>query len=225
MQQTYTINGYALKDDYKSRLVYCQRMEVSIESRKEPGQDRSRATLQSIMQASAKLIASNGLDATSMTQIANVAGLSKASLYRYFPNKQALLLAHAKGSFKTHREEMQAVMQLGDNPEQMLRDGIAHYCDEHCNNPFLLNLRAAIHADPVLSELDLKDSRENAALLAEFLRQHFPQIDIAVIDTRSLLAMELIDSLARLVARVPVTEKNKLISEFVRLFFADLKLM
>jgi hypothetical protein len=89
----------------------------------------------------------------------------------------------------------------------------------------LLNLRAAIHADPVLSELDLKDSRENAALLAEFLRQHFPQIDIAVIDTRSLLAMELIDSLARLVARVPVTEKNKLISEFVRLFFADLKLM
>ena len=107
-------------------------------------------------------------------------------------------------------------MQLGDNPEQMLRDGIAHYCDEHCNNPFLLNLRAAIHADPVLSELDLKDSRENAALLAEFLRQHFPQIDIAVIDTRSLLAMELIDSLARLVARVPLTEKNKLISEFVR---------
>ena len=198
-------------------------MKATIEARKEPGQDRSRATLQSIMQASAELIAANGLDATSMTQIANLAGLSKASLYRYFPNKQALLLAHAQGSFKTHREEMQAVMQRGKNPEQMLRDGIGHYCDKHSDNPFLLNLRAAIHADPVLSELDLKDSRENAALLAEFLRQHFPQVDSAVIETRSLLTMELIDSLARLVARVPINEKDNLISEFVRLFFADLE--
>jgi AcrR family transcriptional regulator len=200
-------------------------MTVKIEARKEPGQERSRATLQSIMSASAELIAENGLDATSMTQIANLAGLSKASLYRYFPNKQALLLAHAERSFKIHREEMQAVMQLGNDPEKMLRDGIGHYCEKHTNNPFLLNLRAAIHADPVLSELDLQDSRENAALLSDFLSQHFPQIDQAVIETRSLLTMELIDSLARLVARVPSTEQSRLIDEFVRLFFADLNMI
>ncbi|MDA9095215.1 TetR/AcrR family transcriptional regulator [Porticoccaceae bacterium] len=111
-------------------------MKTNIKARKEPGQDRSRATLQSIMNASAELIAANGLDATSMTQIANLAGLSKASLYRYFPNKQALLLALAKRSFKTHREEMQAIMQLDKDPEQILRDGIGHYCDKHSNNPF-----------------------------------------------------------------------------------------
>jgi AcrR family transcriptional regulator len=157
-----------------------------------------------------------------MTQIANVAGMSKASLYRYFPNKQALLLAHAERSFKVHQEEMQAVMQHGTEPEQMLRDGIDHYCKQHTDNPFLLNLRAAIHADPVLSELDLKDSRENAALLATFLREHYPKLDSLVIETRSLLTMELIDSLARLVARVSKKEQSLLIDEFVRLFFADL---
>lgn len=199
-------------------------MKPTIEARRAPGQDRSRATLQSIMDASASLIAAHGLDAVSMTQIANLAGMSKASLYRYFPNKQALLLAHAERSFKSHREEMQAVMQHGKDPEQMLRDGIDHYCKKHTSNPFLLNLRAAIHADPILSELDLKDSRENAALLSEFLNQHFPQLDQSVIETRSLLTMELIDSLARLVARVPAKEQDKLIDEYVRLFFSDLEI-
>lgn len=202
--------------------MYCQIMNAKIEARREPGQDRSRATLQSIMDASASLITEFGLDAVSMTQIATVAGMSKASLYRYFPNKQALLLAHAQRSFKIHREEMQAVMQQGTKPEQMLRDGIDHYCKQHTNNPFLLNLRAAIHADPVLSELDLKDSRENAALLAAFMHQHFPELDSIVIETRSLLTMELIDSLARLVARVSKKEQTRLIDEFVRLFFTDL---
>jgi len=196
--------------------VYCQTI-------REPGQERSRATLQSIMDASAKLITENGLDATSMTQIAKLAGMSKASLYRYFPNKQALLLAHAEQSFKAHREKMQAVMQQAKDPEQMLRDGIDHYCMQHVDNPFLLNLRAAIHADPLLSELDLEDSRLNAGLLAMFLNEHFPQLDQSTVNTRALLSMELIDSLARLVARVSSKERIALIDEYIRLFFADLE--
>ncbi len=222
MNSHYVTSSHLYKRDYMSHLVYCQIMTSNIEARREPGQDRSRATLQSIMDASATLIAENGLDATSMTQIANLAGMSKASLYRYYPNKQALLLAHAERSFKTHREEMQAVMQHGKRPEEMLRDGIEHYCKQHTNNPFLLNLRAAIHADPVLSKLDLEDSRQNAALLAEFLKQHFPQLEESEVKTRSLLAMELIDSLARLVARVSADEQDRLIDEYVRLFFSDL---
>ena len=113
-------------------------------------------------------------------------------------------------------------MQHGAEPEQMLRNGIDHYCKQHTDKPFLLYLRAAIHADPVLSELDLNDSRENAALLAAFLRDHYPKLDSAVIETRSLLTMELMDSLARLVARVSKQEQTRLIDEFVRLFFADL---
>lgn len=197
-------------------------MNTNIEARREPGQDRSRATVQSIMDSSASLIAEFGFDAVSMTQIANLASMSKASLYRYFPNKQALLLAHAEHSFKNHREEMQAVMQHGKEPEKMLREGINHYCKQHVNNPFLLNLRAAIHADPVLCELDLQDSRENAALLVAFLSQHFPKLDSSMIETRSLLTMELIDSLARLVARVSKKEQERMIDEFVHLFFADL---
>lgn len=197
-------------------------MNANIEARRAPGQERSKATLQSIMDASSALIGEHGLDAISMTQIAKLAGMSKASLYRYFPNKQALLLAHAEQSFQKHREEMQVVMQKGKDPKQMLRDAIDHYCHEHAINPFLLNLRAAIHADPVLSELDLKDSRKNADLLSEFLSEHYPKLDQQTINTRSLLAMELIDSLARLSARVSAKERSILTEEFVRLFFSDL---
>lgn len=197
-------------------------MKSNIEARRAPGQERSRATLQSIMDAAARLIGEHGLDAISMTQIAELAGMSKASLYRYFPNKQALLLALAQQSFKTHREEMQDALGSGRNPEEMLRGGIDHYCQQHVDNPFLLHLRAAIHADPVLSDLDLKDSRENAALLSEFLSHHYPGLDQQLVQTRALLIVELLDSLARLIGRVSAKEQTKLIDEFVNLFLSDL---
>ena len=76
-------------------------------------------------------------------------------------------------------------MQQDKNPEEILKNGIGHQCDKHRINPFLLNLCAAIHANPLLSELDLKYSRENAALLAAFLKQHFPQTEQHLIKTRS----------------------------------------
>ena len=206
-----------------SRMLYCQSMNSKTEVRRAPEQDRSRTTLQSIMDASAILIGKHGLDAISMTQIATQSGMSKASLYRYFPSKQALLIAHAEQSFARNREEMRRIMQKVKDPEEMLREGFSHYCKQHANSPFLLHLRAAIHADPVLSKLDLKDSRENAALLVEFLNHHFPGLEPEFVKTRSLLAMELADSLARLGARVSAGERKKLIDEFVNVFFSDLK--
>ncbi|MGM0557903.1 MAG: TetR/AcrR family transcriptional regulator [Myxococcota bacterium] len=62
-----------------------------IEPRKEPSQDRSRATFDAIVEAVARILAEEGPDALNTNRIAEVAGVSIGSLYQYFPNKESIV--------------------------------------------------------------------------------------------------------------------------------------
>lgn len=61
------------------------------EIRNAPIQQRSRETLDSIMDAANELFAAKGVDGATLTQIAAEAGCSIGALYRFFPNKEALV--------------------------------------------------------------------------------------------------------------------------------------
>lgn len=64
-----------------------------LEPRKAPQQSRSRATVASIKQATLELAAKRGFADLTTAMIAERAGVSKGSLYQYFPNRDAILLA------------------------------------------------------------------------------------------------------------------------------------
>lgn len=61
--------------------------------KKLPRQARAKATMEAILDAAARLLASEGYEAVSTNRIAEVAGVSIGSLYEYFPNKQAVVAA------------------------------------------------------------------------------------------------------------------------------------
>jgi AcrR family transcriptional regulator len=60
--------------------------------RKSPLQGRSRVTVDAIL-AAAQVFATHGYAAETTNRIAERAGISIGSLYEYFPNKDALLVA------------------------------------------------------------------------------------------------------------------------------------
>lgn len=64
--------------------------------RKQPRQQRSRATWDAILDAAAQLFGKSGYAATTTNKVADRAGVSIGSLYQYFPDKDALLLALAE---------------------------------------------------------------------------------------------------------------------------------
>jgi AcrR family transcriptional regulator len=66
---------------------------ASLSPRKNPQQRRSRATIDTIFEATIHVLLANGFDKTTTIQIAERAGVSIGSLYQYFPNKRALLAA------------------------------------------------------------------------------------------------------------------------------------
>ena len=61
--------------------------------RKAPTQQRSRATVDAIVDATARVLVRDGYDALSTNRVAQEAGVSVGSLYQYFPGKEALVAA------------------------------------------------------------------------------------------------------------------------------------
>jgi len=61
--------------------------------RKAPRQARAKATVEAILEATAHILVDEGVERLSTNHVAEVAGVSIGSLYQYFPNKEALVLA------------------------------------------------------------------------------------------------------------------------------------
>jgi AcrR family transcriptional regulator len=78
--------------------------QVRTKPRKQPRQERAKATVDSILEATARILVKHGFDGLTTNAVAEAAGVSIGSLYQYFPNKEALVTA----LLERHMEEMNA---------------------------------------------------------------------------------------------------------------------
>lgn len=67
--------------------------QVKTTPRKRPRQARSKATVETILGATARILVRHGYDGLTTNAVAHAAGVSIGSLYQYFPNKEALVAA------------------------------------------------------------------------------------------------------------------------------------
>ena len=186
--------------------------------RRRPRQERSRQLFEAIVASTRSLIAERGLGPITMTDIANEAGVAITAVYRYFPNKQAIVRELALRIFETDAE-LAAVLGAGDRnapPEQLIARDMEAYCRFHLGDSVRLQVRAAIQADAELSELDLADSRAHAAIVADRLELAGVAGSRHVLERRALLLVETVGSVVRLVNRVDPGEVDEIVAEFVR---------
>ena len=64
---------------------------ISIERKTAPIQDRSRATFTLIIREAGELLDERGIDAFNVNALVQRTGLTPPAIYRYFPNKYAIL--------------------------------------------------------------------------------------------------------------------------------------
>ena len=62
-------------------------------TRREPKQQRSRQTVEAVLEAVQLVLKRHGAEAITTNRIADAAGVSIGSLYQYFPDKQAIFMA------------------------------------------------------------------------------------------------------------------------------------
>ena len=77
--------------------------------------DAHRAAVRdAALDAMAALVAEHGLVALTMSQIAEQAGIGRATLYKYFPDAQAVLTAWHERQIATHLEQLSAAADPAD---------------------------------------------------------------------------------------------------------------
>jgi AcrR family transcriptional regulator len=70
--------------------------DSEIFQRRKPKQSRSRATCDAILEAASQILERDGSAGFNTASVAERAGVSIGTLYQYFPDKQAILLAAAQ---------------------------------------------------------------------------------------------------------------------------------
>lgn len=75
--------------------------------RRAPRQERSRHTVETVLQAVERVIAREGADALTTNRIADAAGVSIGSVYQYFPDKRSIFTA----LHQRHADQVQAVVE------------------------------------------------------------------------------------------------------------------
>lgn len=110
--------------------------------RKHATQERSKLTVESILEAAIQVFEQHGYAAGTTARIAERAGVSIGSLYQYFPNKDAILVALAKQHLIECQTVADHVLASGTAQpfESVLRALTEGFIQLHLRNPVLHRL-------------------------------------------------------------------------------------
>ena len=145
-----------------------RRSRTALLPRKRPCQERSRFTVEAILEAAADILVRDGYERLTTNRIADRAGVNVASLYQYFPGKEAIVAElqrrHGAAERKAVRDAL--VLRRGEGLEATLRALIARGVAAHAVAPALH--RAFAEHMPALRYREIEEA--DAPVFAEMRR-------------------------------------------------------
>lgn len=82
---------------------------------------------EAILQSAAQLVAEHGLTSVTMSQVAEAAGIGRATLYKYFRDVETILTAWHGGQIRTHLEQLRQLADQAGDPGRSLDAVLAAY--------------------------------------------------------------------------------------------------
>ena len=165
--------------------------------RKIASQGRSRATVDALIEATARILVKDGFDKASTNRIAEVSGVSIGSLYQYFPGKEALVAAvierHQQQIMQTVRNEL---TQASTQPlDKAMRTFVAVAVAAHRLDPQLHRVLA--EQIPRVGKLEKLEtfSRENFSLFRAYLEGVRDELAVDDLELASFVCVTTIEAL------------------------------
>lgn len=147
---------------------------TSLEKRKSPVQARAQHRVQLILASTRALLREEGLAAVTTTAIANRAGIPVSSLYQYYPNKKAILMA----LYEDYLAKVRELFSRYDQPKYLeqgwqsfitLLFGQIHRAE--LRDEIENELEKALVIYPELAEIDRQHREKIAVIMVELLRK------------------------------------------------------
>lgn len=199
------------------------------EVRRTPSQQRAHESVQAIVLAATEIIEAEGYEAYNTNTVAKRAGVSVALVYRYFPNKESILVALWEETQNVRaRTVVHIIRQIPtvENWEEYARMIMVTLRKLRTDQPNLMMMGKIFPSVPQLAFVENKVIRECGDALVSVIKKRFAKIsdDEAEAATMTLLSMipPLVDATME---AVDPTAISALIESNVRLlamFFTDL---
>jgi AcrR family transcriptional regulator len=165
--------------------------------RKLASQERSRSTVDVLLEATTRVLIKEGYDKASTNRIAEVAGVSIGSLYQYFPSKEALVAAvvdrHTQEISEVTRN---ALVKAAARPiEVATREFVSVAIEAHRINPRLHGVLA--EQIPRVGRLENIEAnvRDGYALVRGYLEAHRDEVDVADLDLAAFIVVTVVEAL------------------------------
>lgn len=147
--------------------------------RKKPRQERSRATVEALLEATAGILVRHGYAKLTTNRIAERAGVNIASLYQYFPRKEAIVAELRRRHGAETRATLRAVLaeHKAGELESTIRTLVSVGVAEHAHDPRLHRV--------FTEEMPALGYREVEAIDApifEAMRQFLREADVRNVD-------------------------------------------
>jgi AcrR family transcriptional regulator len=170
----------------------------ALNPRKRAAQDRSRATVDVLVEATARVLVQEGFERASTNRIAAQAGVSIGSLYQYFPGKEALVAA----VIERHKSQMMGILRgalarVAQRPlAEAVRELVAVMIEAHRVDPQLH--RVLVEQIPRTGRLDEVEGfdRETLALVRDYLQAHQGALRAVDLDLAAFVCVSSVEALA-----------------------------
>ncbi|MFT3978787.1 MAG: helix-turn-helix domain-containing protein [Sphingomonas bacterium] len=195
-------------------------------ARLRPRQARAQDTFELILETAGQLLESVGFEQLTTNLICQAAGLSPPALYRYFPNKYAVLKELGDRLMRAQDEEVIAWVEAGglsgDTFEERLAKSIAIHermVTIQREFPGGLAIGRALRAVPVLQDIRFRSRDMVAGYFLTQMRALYPAVDPRRLEVVTRMTVELSYAAIEMVVEEPDRDAD-IINREVCLLFA-----
>jgi AcrR family transcriptional regulator len=142
-------------------------------------EEHRRAVRDATLDATAKLVAGHGLASVTMSKVAAETGIGRATLYKYFPDVESVLIAWHERQVGTHLEQLARVRDQAGRPGQRLEAVLQAYALMIRDRPHSTDLAALLHGGGHVGRTHQHLTRLMEDLLAQAARSGDVRDDIA----------------------------------------------
>jgi AcrR family transcriptional regulator len=194
-------------------------MSTSGGARRVPTQERSQQRVAQIMAAAIVLLREGGIPRCTMAELANEAGLTPPSIYRYFPDAASVIRAVAEETLEATHQVLALHLEGVDSEaaaRKALRDALRAFHRAFVEDRVLRELWAGTFATPDLVALNIADSRRNGEFIAARIGPFSP-LDRVTLRTRTFLLAHLTGASMSLLLETGPSEAKRIFVQVERI--------
>lgn len=205
---------------------------VPLATKVEPSQERARNTFETILDTTAQILTELGFERLSTNLVCERAGLTPPALYRYFPNKYAILKELGRRLMELQDDAVYRWIGEGGLETETLEDSIASTRTVQLRvneitrqQPGGVWIMRALRAVPLLREVRTASRDKVAERVFKALRKRYPNTSAADLRIATRLTNELMYAATEMVLEEPDRDADKMTAELSRmiaLYFAEL---